>query len=360
MATKKNTKTLKNGEYYEGSNSKNIVDVITIASKKKVYVYAKKGNDQITITKGNWHEVYGDSGTNTIKIKKGNYHYINGGKNTDKITLFAGKGISVYANAGNDTVTVNGGTDQLIYGGAGKDNIYFKYGKINIIDGEGGNDYIEVKGSNVKSGSKPVTYESGYLDSDNDIAGGAGKDTILVQAGNNYYIRGDGGNDTITVKGGTGHYIVGDAVDRITMYDKGSDSITIQNVKNSTVNGKWSNDTITVKGGCLNNRILGGEGNDTVNLSSGSGEVNFGNGNDTLNVTWSKGLAKYDVYGVDTNTVKINNLTADQLKFEKIGDWITVTANDTALYGSGSIVIQGYQTFGAGVVCKGNTVKKFS
>ena len=269
MATKKNKKTLTKGGYYDGSNSKKVVDVITIASKKTVYFYAKKGNDQITITKGNRHEVYGNSGTNTINIKKGSYHYINGGKNADKITIYkgAGKGISVYANAG---------------------------------------------------------------------------------------------NDTITVKGGTGHYIVGDAMDRITMYDKGSDSITIQNVKNSTVNGKWSNDTITVNSGCLNNRIIGGEGNDTVNLNSGSGEVSFGYGNDTLNVTWSKGLAKYDVYGENTNTVKINNLTADQLKFEQIGDWITITANDTALYGLGSIVIQGYQKFGAGVVCKGNTIKKFS
>ena len=117
----------------------------------------------------------------------------------------------MYANAGNDTITVKGGTDQLIYGGAGKDKIYFKYGKINYIDGESGNDYIEVKGSAVKSGSKAVTYDSSsdYLDKDNDIAGGAGKDTILVQAGNNYYIRGDGGNDTITVKGGKGHYSAG-------------------------------------------------------------------------------------------------------------------------------------------------------
>ena len=52
----KRKKTVTKGIYEAKPDSKSIVDVITVKGSK-VRVYAMKGNDQVTIAKGNYNEI---------------------------------------------------------------------------------------------------------------------------------------------------------------------------------------------------------------------------------------------------------------------------------------------------------------
>ena len=75
---KKNRFSVTKAGRADGSNDKNVIDVITVKAKKNAIVFANKGNDQITITKGKSHKIYGGDGNDKITVKTGTEHTIYG------------------------------------------------------------------------------------------------------------------------------------------------------------------------------------------------------------------------------------------------------------------------------------------
>ncbi len=176
---KQKKKTIKKSDVtVYGDNSKKVVDVMKVYGDSNT-VYARKGNDRITVFKGNNHFIYGGEGNDIIEVRNGNFH-------------------SVYGEKGNDTIKIKGGNYHYVFGGAGDDTIYVDAGEVNLVMGGSGNDTIYIRKQ--AQGS----YFSGTA---GGIQGGAGNDTIKVQAGIHHVIRTGSGKDTVELTGGSDHYV---------------------------------------------------------------------------------------------------------------------------------------------------------
>ena len=170
-------------------NGTNAADIITITGSGNK-IYAKGGNDKITLNKGQHNQIDAGKGNDTIIIGKK-----------------AGNDNTFMAGAGNDTITVSGGT-QLIDGGAGADRITVS----------GGTQTIE---------------------------GGAGNDTITVKGGNNHTLSGGAGNDKyvidVAMKAGT--FLTIDQSDS----KKNSDTLQLTKVSKNDVKLGLANGTLSIK-----------------------------------------------------------------------------------------------------------------
>ena len=169
----------------------------------------------------------------------------------------------VYGGDGNDTIDTCEG-DDVIYAGAGDDSILGGEGN-NIIYGEDGNDTIVGGNGNDTiyggDGDDSIKSGRGY----DIIYAGSGNDTIKLDQGNATVYGGDGNDDIIVVNG-------------INLIEAGD-----------------GNDTITVNAHNTNTTIIGGLGDDYINMNSqpysqASNIVetlckyNLGDGNDTIHV----------------------------------------------------------------------------
>ena len=207
--TKTNPITIKKSDVTKyGKNSTKIIDVIKVYGDSDT-VYARKGNDKITIYKGDNHFLCGGDGNDTIEVKKGNFHSVNGDK-------------------GNDTIKIKGGNYHYVFGDAGNDTIYVDT-TVNLVMGGAGNDTIYVR-KNATGGTLSGTAGG--------IQGGSGNDIITVQAGIQHQIRPGSGNDTVKLIGGSGHDV---------FLDKGKNTVNIS-VADVTLyqSSKKSVDKITV------------------------------------------------------------------------------------------------------------------
>ena len=102
-------------------NGTNAADVITITGSGNK-IYAKGGNDKITLNKGQHNQIDAGKGNDTIIIgkKAGNDNVFMAGAGNDTITVSGGRQI-IDGGAGNDIITVNGGNHHTLRGGAGSD-----------------------------------------------------------------------------------------------------------------------------------------------------------------------------------------------------------------------------------------------
>ena len=339
MAKKKTTPIKKSLVTVTGSNSTKVVDVIKVYGKKNT-INARKGNDQITVFKGDGHKINGGAGNDTIKISKGNSHKIYGNAGDDSITLSVGKKTVVHGNAGVDTITIGkkAGTGNKMYGDDGNDKINIQGGSSNKVWGGKGVDTITLSGGkkNFVYGNEgddriTITKTAGV---GNKIYGNSGNDRIKVKGGNNNTISGDTGNDIITVSGGSKNNIGGNAGnDKITITktagngnrifgDAGRDTIFL-NGGTQTTDGGADNDVITVNGG-TGHILAGGKGKDSFVINKFSGNITINdylNGTDSIQLGVGK-VKKSEIFGSDTiltladgNTITLKNATVKTLTY---------------------------------------------
>ena len=215
---------------------------------------------------------------------------------------------------GNDTLLGLGGIDQL-NGGAGDDTYHIDNAGDTIVEG-GGTDtvFTSLNAYTLGSSLENLVFDgtgnfAGTGNSAaNEIAGGAGDDTL------------DGGFGDDTMHGGTGNdtYVVtdgGDVVDEAA--DGGIDTVLVNsdytlsaNVENMVVGGKA---TTVNTGNGLANSITGNIGANRLNGLDGDDTLDGGEGNDTLD-------------GGTGNDSMIGGLGNDTFLVDSSGDTITENA----------------------------------
>ena len=258
MAKTKTTKVTGTNVTKKGLDSTKTLDVMKVYGASNT-VYARKGNDTITVYKGGGHHIYGDDGNDIIEVKEGLLQSVWGGK-------------------GNDTITITGGDYYYVFGEAGNDTIYIEAGVMNLVQGGAGNDTIYVRG---QATGNP--YSGGTA---GGVQGGAGNDKIYIEAGAQHSVRTGSGNDTISLTGGSNHYVFLEkgtntvkvsaadvklqqaskmATDKITVnWSKDIGTLQIYTVKNSS---KKYKDSLIIKGLKSSDAFIGFTGHTNDNLS---------------------------------------------------------------------------------------------
>ena len=224
---------------------------------------------------------------------------INGTDEADVIEGTTGAD-AVFAGGGDDNIKTRQG-DDLVYGGDGNDTIDTCEGDDVIYAGAGDDSILGGKGNNIIYGE----------DGNDTIVGGNGNDTIYggdgddsIKSGRGYdIIYGGLGNDTIKLDQGNATVYGGE----------GNDDIVVANGIN-LIDGGDGNDTITVNAHNTNTTIIGGLGDDYINMnvqpySQASNIVetlckyNLGDGNDTIYVN---GFSKRQVVEFGEGITKEN------------------------------------------------------
>lgn len=316
----------KSGDWFYGTNSK---DTVTVTAKKNVTVIGNKGNDIITVKKGNNHTIYGDGET------KSESSYYN--------SSYTGK----------DTITLTGGKGHSVYAGKSADKIYVKKGAgFSYIDGMAGNDIITVY-QGAKAGTK-----SDY----SMISGGSGKDTITVTntKAKYYKIYGDDGNDTIKVTGGS-YYKIQDgnwngsdkntislkSVNHFEVSNSSKGSITVTKGKNGSVYAGentavkvYNSNSLEITGGKIDIKTgtkaqkftISGETsasrtcntNESLTIRAGYGTANLREGTDTVTIDFKnpKQIGNWDISAaaLTNNRMTVLNAASSDFTFERKTD----------------------------------------
>jgi uncharacterized delta-60 repeat protein len=166
--------------------------------------------------------------------------------------------------SGNDNfqVIATGGGLQVIYNGTPSQIFTNVTGRI-VATGGAGNDTITVDaavtvGADIRGGIGNDT-----------LTGGSGNDSIDGQAGQDSLVGGNG-NDTLT----------GGADNDTSIGGAGNDSIS-NNGGDDLLDGGTGNDTLVCGGGA--DQAVGGDDNDSITGGTGNDTLTGGNGNDTIN-----------------------------------------------------------------------------
>ena len=307
MAKTKNQTLKGTGKKYKGSDSASVIDKIKVYGQKNT-VYARKGNDQITVYKGSKHKIYGGDGKDKINLTKdvGEKITVDGGAGNDKITVSGGGSYSnhkIKGGAGNDTITVAKGNSVMrakFYGDKGNDKFIVNAGIQHTFNGGAGADTFKINGGGahtINTGGRKGTkkYDRVYIgknySSSVTVNGGAQKDYVEILNGSGHVINTKGGNDVIKI---------GSAKQRITSarykinLGAGHDKLTATNLVTVNVEDGAGNDTITIsKAGSAN--ITAGAGKNNISLS----EVDYA----YIYSTGEKAENKITISGGDYNHV---------------------------------------------------------
>ena len=225
-------------------------DVITCSPPTNANVSALNGNDTIKYLGGTGGILRGNAGNDTVDIESGSIALAEGNDGDDTITLQGG---IVRGPLSRETTSV---PNIAINGGAGTDIINLEGGSVGTatlaasVTGGGGTDYVYVKGATV-TGS--IRGDSGSLIL--EITSGAVRNVFGGTAGNTITVNQEEGKST--------------SVGRIAGQNK-VDIIQLLGGQINQVSALWENDTITLDGAVVSEFIVGDEGNDIINLLSGS------------------------------------------------------------------------------------------
>jgi Ca2+-binding RTX toxin-like protein len=286
---------------------------------------------------GHWgmiDNIYSDS------VRWDTLEEMNGPKVQGRIICGNGNGNALIGTDGRDQMDGGAGDDTLragaehdtVYGGAGADKLYGEDGS-DFLDGGAGSDILyggmgndtfvvdqitdkvveltnqgfDVVRAGVNSHTLSSNLEALFYTGQGDfvgrgnelanrIIGGAGDDRLLGNAGDDTLIsldgddRLDGGAGADTLQGGKGDdiYIIDDTGDRLTeAADEGYDRVytTLSsywlpaNVEELKFDGTGS---FNGTGNALDNKIIGGRGNDSLGGGDGDDKLYGGDGNDLL------------------------------------------------------------------------------
>ena len=314
MATKKPMKVTGSNRTRTGSDSTNIIDVISVYGNGNT-VKAQNGNDQITVYKGKNHKIYGDAGKDTITVTKN-----------------AKTGIKVYGGSGNDTVKIQGGSKVYAYGNAGNDKITVSGGNNHVLTGGTGSDTYTFSAAIVKATSLTINQGGAATDDKdilkltktnrNDVSFSYNSNKKLLTATHK-----TGGK--IMVKNWATHpleevqfankesvHVIAGKTGK-TLKGTSADDYILAVSSNKTVNASAGKDTVIVSGGS-GSTVNGGSGADTIRIKSGSGfEINSGTGSDKVYV--DGGSVKHIVNSGGTDYIEIGKSAGNGVKVESLG-----------------------------------------
>ncbi|MFS2035559.1 calcium-binding protein [Polaromonas sp. CT11-55] len=336
-------------------------DDTILGSGEESDAYGGDGNDIMTVAGGYGNRQYGGAGDDVIS-SDGWMQIMDGEAGNDTITalgssgdsgLYGGAGDDIlrtvgYGNtldggSGNDVLTVVDGDHSFLYGGAGDDLINIT-GFSSEVYGESGNDTIVSAGSGnqLYGGTGNDTYV--MSDANNQVTENSNEGTDTVQSSVSWLLQANVENLTLTgtaAINGTGNtsdnVILGNSGNNtlngaggndILQGGAGADTVT-DTVGNNLFDGGAGNDTLT--GGTGNEFIAGGVGNDVINTSTGADIIAFnrGDGQDTVNLSTGndntlslgKGITYADLlFTKSSNDLILGTGTGEQITFK---DWYT-------------------------------------
>jgi len=314
------------------------------------YFYGSPGADAITGQAGK-NFIYGYAG-NDVLNGGGNNDTIDGGDGDDQIFGGVG-GDTIYGGLGSDTVD-GGDQADFIYGGDGNDTLNGQVGSDRLFGGAGddlligGNSNDQLEGD---AGNDRLEGGNG----DDSLNGGDGDDLLIGGVGADTH-RGRSGFDTVTYEASnaavnvdlqtgvaTGGHAAGDTfVDRPERLVGSTFGDTLKGTTDANViEGGAGNDFIYGNAG--NDTLIGGDGNDTIDGEGGDDTIDGGAGNDTLIggndsdtylINANSGadtILNFDPNGDDIDVVGYQDITREQLWFERVGDDLVVSVIGTAV-----------------------------
>lgn len=260
----------------------------------------------------------------------------------------------IYGYGGNDTLEGGFQADNFIWGGTGNDIIKGGTG-INRLYGEDGDDDIRVL----------------WSDTDSQLFGGAGNDTLTAGGGGNYL---DGGSGADVMFGGSGAdvFIVDNAKDRVidTWVPEFDNQHNPTDIVRSSVSFALSDDarielfetdnaakatalkltgsavSQTIRGNAGNNVLDGKGGNDTLIGGPGADTLIGGSGNDTASYAYATSAVTANLTNALSNAGEakgdafssVENLTGsrfnDRLSGDKLANKLFGGAGNDYLFGS--------------------------
>lgn len=230
--------------------------------------------------------INGSAGNEFLHGEDGN-DTINGGDGIDRI--YGGDGDDIQrGDGGNDTLYGSAGADQL-NGGVGNDSVRYTEAESAVeldmatggtVGDAAGDTYFGIESIYGSLFDDVITGTSGT----NELRGDDGDDVLDGAAGNDRLFGGAGAD---TLIGGDGldraHYNVATAAVTLDLATGGTGGEAAGDTYSSIewVIGSNFDDDIT--GDAAANRLLGGEGNDTLDGAGGNDRIQGGNGNDIIN-----------------------------------------------------------------------------
>ncbi|HBK08994.1 MAG TPA: hypothetical protein DDZ81_24575 [Acetobacteraceae bacterium] len=249
------------------------------------------GNDSISISGNGNNEVMGGAGDNSITVTGTGNNIVLGG--LGNATATPGQLVVTSHDAASDTGNTNYNNTDIVTVGAGASGS-------NVVMGGAGGDTITINanGNNVvlgHAGVATLTVGSGgaftplLVTTRDQLSGGeesiGANDTISIAGNGNNVVMGGAGDNSITVTG-TGDNIVLGALGTAT-FSGGSEVIQAHDAASDTGNALYpGNDVITVGGaGNGGNVVMGGPGNNTIAVTADGNNVVLGHaGSATLTV----------------------------------------------------------------------------
>jgi Ca2+-binding RTX toxin-like protein len=279
-------------QIFHGSNQTDDIDATNLSFA--VTIVGNTGIDSLTGGPGADVIQAGDNADAAVGRSGGNnYDILDGNGGGDTIT--GGSGLdSIEGNAGDDSL-VGGASDDVLHGDIGNDTLDGGIGSDLLTGGDGnvsdpdGNDLL-------LAGGDPIATEITNQTSRDTLEGDAGFDTADYSARtapvdvqfDTQANDGDAGEDdfvtesTERVLGGTGNDTLVsnfDNTDRELDGGDGNDSISAT-LGNDTLDGGTGKDTL--RGGAGNDSLTGDAGNDSLDGGLGGDTISGGSGTDTL------------------------------------------------------------------------------
>ncbi|MBR9973242.1 cadherin-like domain-containing protein [Magnetospirillum sulfuroxidans] len=258
-------------------------------------------------------------------------------------TLSGGDGNdTIYGGGGDDTLAGNAGADTLV-GGAGNDTFQLSGG----ADG--------VYGSGYQSGGNGAGLSGKNMNSDAFI-GGEGTDTIVGTDGNDVVLSTGAGKVLVdgieVISTGAGNDVVDLTSSAVTLGD-----VTIDGgAGNDALFGDDGNDTIL--GGEGNDTLGGGAGSDVLDGGAGNDVFRMGTSSGAYDGTWGAGTQARDVGDVSTDGTddRVSVAGMGKLTDTIIGgdgiDTLQGTSGSDAIFldrGEGGPVLSGVESINAGL-----------
>ena len=267
-------------------------------------LFGASGNDTITMVGGrlrNAGPLSGGQGNDTITVAGGSgFTDLAGDTGDDFLVVQANIPGNVLGGSGNDTVLVQSGQVGLsVLGGAGNDTLSIADGSVaDDVNGEDGNDLIVFNATADKvfgaSGNDTITMVGGLLRAGGPLSGGDGDDTISVAGGSGFTdVAGDSGNDLLVILADVPNNVLGGV---------GDDTVVVQSGRVAlAVLGGSGNDFLSIAGGSVGGNVDGGSGSDPISLVGGSVNDVLGSGGNDVIVLQGAAITHGSILGGDGN-----------------------------------------------------------
>jgi Ca2+-binding RTX toxin-like protein len=196
------------------------------------------------------------------------------GTSGDDTLITSRRGDILLGREGNDTLEARHGFN-ILFGGEG-DDLLTAFSSFNILSGGVGNDYLWALGSwNLLAGGDGDDWL--YSASDNNtLNGGSGNDVLQVAFGSGNVLNGGDGNDLLL--GGVGNdTLQGGAGEDTVNYAATTLGVTVDLTAGTATGTEIGTDALSGI-----ERVIGGQGNDSLSGDANDNVLEGGGGNDTL------------------------------------------------------------------------------